>query len=61
MPMRSWSSMAPASPPERHHADLQQRIRAIEQSKAMIEHALDCDEHDFAQCPSFKRLVENLV
>jgi MerR family transcriptional regulator, copper efflux regulator len=46
---------------ERHHADLQQRIRAIEQSKAMIEHALDCDEHDFTQCPNFKRLVEDLA
>jgi MerR family copper efflux transcriptional regulator len=46
---------------ERHHADLQQRIRDIEQSKAMIEHALDCDEHDFTQCPNFKRLVGNLA
>jgi MerR family transcriptional regulator, copper efflux regulator len=45
---------------ERHHADLQRRIRDIERSKAMIEHALDCDEHDFTQCPNFKRLVENL-
>jgi hypothetical protein len=27
----------------------------------MIEHALDCDEHDFTQCPNFKRLVENLA
>lgn len=46
---------------ERHHADLQQRIRDIERSKAMIEHALDCDEHDFTQCPNFKRLVEDLA
>jgi MerR family transcriptional regulator, copper efflux regulator len=46
---------------ERHHAELQQRIRDIEQSKAMIEHALGCDEHDFTQCPNFKRLVENLA
>jgi MerR family copper efflux transcriptional regulator len=46
---------------ERHHADLQRRIRDIERSKAMIEHALDCDEHDFTQCPNFKRLVENLA
>ena len=27
----------------------------------MIEHALDCDQHDFTQCPDFKRLVENLA
>jgi MerR family transcriptional regulator, copper efflux regulator len=46
---------------ERHHAELQRRIRDIEQSKAMIEHALDCDEHDFTRCPNFRRLVENLA
>jgi MerR family transcriptional regulator, copper efflux regulator len=46
---------------ERHRADLQRRIRDIERSKAMIEHALDCDQHDFTQCPNFKRLVENLA
>jgi len=45
---------------ERHHAELEQRIREIEQSTAMIEHALDCDQHDFTRCPNFKRLVENL-
>jgi hypothetical protein len=27
----------------------------------MIKHAPDCDEHDFTQCPNFKRLVENLA
>ena len=46
---------------ERHHADLEQRQRDIERSKAMIEHALDCDEHDFTQCPNFRRLVEDLA
>jgi MerR family transcriptional regulator, copper efflux regulator len=46
---------------ERHHAELDQRIRQIERSKAMIEHALDCDEHDFTQCPNFKLLVEHLA
>jgi MerR family transcriptional regulator, copper efflux regulator len=46
---------------ERHHADLQRRIRDIERSKAMIEHALDCDEHDFTRCPNFRRLVESLA
>jgi MerR family transcriptional regulator, copper efflux regulator len=46
---------------ERHHADLEQRQRDIERSKAMIEHALDCDEHDFTQCPSFRRLVDDLA
>jgi MerR family transcriptional regulator, copper efflux regulator len=46
---------------ERHHAQLEQRIREIERSKAMIEHALSCDEHDFTQCPNFKRVVGNLA
>jgi MerR family transcriptional regulator, copper efflux regulator len=46
---------------ERHRADLQRRIRDIEQSKAMIEHALDCDEHDFTRCPNFQRLVEHVA
>lgn len=46
---------------ERHHADLEGRLRDIERSKAMIEHALDCDEHDFTQCPNFRRLVEDLA
>jgi MerR family transcriptional regulator, copper efflux regulator len=46
---------------EHHHAELERRIRDIEQSKAMIEHALDCDEHDFTRCPNFRRLVESLA
>ena len=46
---------------ERHHADLEQRQRDIERSKAMIEHALECDEHDFTQCPGFRRLVDDLA
>ena len=46
---------------ERHHLDLQRRLRDIERSKAMIEHALDCDEHDFTKCPNFRRLVEDLA
>jgi MerR family copper efflux transcriptional regulator len=46
---------------ERHHADLEQRIRDIEQSKAMIEHALGCEQHDFTRCPGFKRLVAHLA
>jgi MerR family transcriptional regulator, copper efflux regulator len=46
---------------ERHHADLEQRQRDIERSKAMIEHALECDEHDFTQCPNFRRLVDDLA
>jgi MerR family copper efflux transcriptional regulator len=46
---------------ERHHAELERRIHRIERSKAMIEHALSCDEHDFTQCPNFKRLVADIA
>jgi MerR family transcriptional regulator, copper efflux regulator len=46
---------------ERHHAELERRQRDIEGSKAMIEHALGCDEHDFTRCPGFRRLVEELA
>jgi MerR family copper efflux transcriptional regulator len=46
---------------EGHHANLQRRIRDIERSMAMIEHALDCDEHDFTTCPGFKRLVDHVA
>lgn len=46
---------------ERHHAELERRIERIERSKAMIEHALSCEEHDFTRCPNFRRLVDNLA
>jgi MerR family copper efflux transcriptional regulator len=46
---------------ERHRADLEARQRDLARSRAMIEHALDCEEHDFTQCPGFRRLVENLA
>jgi MerR family transcriptional regulator, copper efflux regulator len=46
---------------ERHHAELERRIHALEQSRAMVEHALGCDEHDFTQCPNFRRLVAALA
>jgi MerR family transcriptional regulator, copper efflux regulator len=46
---------------EHHLDDLQRRMRDIERSRAMIEHAIDCDEHDFTQCPGFKRLVDRLA
>jgi hypothetical protein len=29
--------------------------------EAMVEHALGCDEHDFTQCPNFRRLVADLA
>lgn len=40
-----------------HHADLERRIRAIQQSKQMIEHVLQCDAEDITQCPRFQQIV----
>lgn len=44
-----------------HHAELEDRIRRIEASKAFIEHALDCPEGDFTRCPRFRGLVDELA
>ncbi|MFC9997505.1 MerR family transcriptional regulator [Nocardia sp. NPDC127526] len=41
----------------RHHAELELRLRQLETSKSMIEHAMSCDAEDFTQCPAFRRLV----
>jgi DNA-binding transcriptional MerR regulator len=46
---------------ELHRAELEERIAGIERSKAMIDHALDCEAHDFTQCPEFQRLVRLLA
>ncbi|WP_309055002.1 MerR family transcriptional regulator [Streptomyces sp.] len=44
-----------------HHAELTRRIGEIEQSRTLIEHALDCRAEDFTQCPGFRRLVDQLA
>ncbi|MEV6110415.1 MerR family transcriptional regulator [Streptomyces sp. NPDC051940] len=46
---------------ERHKAELTERMRALQASMAMVEHALDCEEHDFTQCPNFKAIVADLA
>ncbi|MFW6695030.1 MerR family transcriptional regulator [Streptomyces sp. MAR4 CNX-425] len=46
---------------ERHREDLRRRIEEIERSKAMIDHALECDAHDFTRCPNFQALVRRLA
>ncbi len=42
------------------HAELERRIREIEESKRLIEHALDCPAEDFLRCPRFRRLLADL-
>ncbi|MEU6083570.1 MerR family transcriptional regulator [Streptomyces sp. NPDC047108] len=44
----------------RHHRELEDRIRQVEASKALIEHALECSAEDFTECPEFRRLVERM-
>ncbi len=41
----------------RHHAELERRLRELEASKSMIDHAMSCHAEDFTQCPAFRRLV----
>lgn len=46
---------------ERHRAELHERMREIERSAAMIDHALECEAHDFTRCPNFQTLVRRLA
>jgi DNA-binding transcriptional MerR regulator len=41
----------------RQHADLVQRIAAVQASLELIECALDCDHEDIAQCAHFQAMV----
>ena len=43
-----------------HYAELERRIREIEASRTLLEHAMSCRADDFTQCPGFSRLVEAL-
>ncbi len=44
-----------------HLADIEERMRALERSRAMTEHALACRAHDIAACPRFAATVADLV
>ncbi|WP_433198794.1 MerR family transcriptional regulator [Nocardia sp. CA-107356] len=46
---------------ERQHAELDRRIAEARASQRMIEHAMECDAADFTQCPTFHRLVAELI
>lgn len=43
---------------QRHHTELERRLREISASKALIEHLMRCTADDFTQCPSYRRIVE---
>lgn len=44
-----------------HLADIDQRIRALETSRAMTQHAMECRAHDITTCPSFRRHLEAAI
>lgn len=45
---------------QRQHAELEQRLREIEASKALIEHVMQCRADDFTQCPAYRQMVESI-
>ncbi|SFS11094.1 DNA-binding transcriptional regulator, MerR family [Agrococcus baldri] len=44
-----------------HLADIDERIAALERSRAMALHALECRAHDIATCPGFRSHVADIV
>lgn len=44
---------------ERHHAELERRLREIAASKALIEHIMQCTAEDFTRCPGYLRVAES--
>lgn len=46
---------------ESHIADLDRRMREMERSREMTEHALRCRSHDITQCPRFRGFVTDVL
>lgn len=46
---------------EAHIADLDRRMAEMARSREMTLHALSCRAHDVANCPGFRRNVEDLL
>ena len=46
---------------DEHLADIDARIEALERSRAMAQHALECRAHDIATCPGFRSHVADVV
>lgn len=43
---------------QHQHAELEERLAAIQKSKALIEHIMECTAEDFTQCPGYLRIAE---
>jgi MerR family copper efflux transcriptional regulator len=41
----------------RHRDDLNRRLAAIEASREIVQHGIDCPAEDFTRCPNFMRIV----
>lgn len=46
---------------ESHLADIDERIAALERSRQMARHALECRAHDISNCPNFRAHVSDIV
>lgn len=46
---------------EAHLDDIDGRIAALERSRAMARHAMECQAHDISTCPNFRRNIEDIV
>jgi MerR family copper efflux transcriptional regulator len=42
----------------RHRDELDRRLAAIEASRQIVQHGIDCRAEDFTRCPNFLRIVE---
>ena len=46
---------------EAHLTDLAARMREMERSREMTEHALRCRSHDITQCPRFRSFLDDVL
>jgi DNA-binding transcriptional MerR regulator len=46
---------------ETHLADIDERIAALERSREMARHAMECRSHDISTCPNFRANVADIV
>ncbi|MGW9112083.1 MerR family transcriptional regulator [Microbacterium sp. NPDC055683] len=46
---------------ERRLAEIDESIAALERSRAMARHALECRSHDISTCPGFRANVADIV
>ena len=44
-----------------HLSDIDEQIAALERSRAMARHAMECQAHDISNCPNFRAHVADIV